>query len=436
MDIVLIGMNHKTAPIDIRERLSLSCGDESSTLAELKQLPAVEEALYLATCNRVEILAGVQSVPEAESGLKELLFRNGNLPAEEMSRCLYTYQGEAALRHLFRVASSLDSLIMGEPQILGQVKDAYRLAVDHQATGVTLNKALHCAFHTAKRVRTETAIANHAVSVSYAAVELAKKIFGLLEEKTVLLIGAGEMSELAARHLIKSGIRKILVANRTHARAVQLAEDFHGTPVAFDHLDAALGEADIVISSTGAPGYILSPAMIAPALRRRKNRLMFLIDIAVPRDIDPLVAEMDNVYLYNIDDLQEIADTNMKIRCGEAQKAERIINDEVQKYLVWFNTLEVVPTIVSLREKVEAIVRDELSDSGGWFRNLSDDDRKAVEILVNSIVNKILHDPVTMLKEESQDQGGRLYVAALRKLFRLGNGSPQDAKMVHSEEER
>jgi glutamyl-tRNA reductase len=422
MNILLLGMNHKTAPLAIRERFSLSCNNSFNPLVEMKCLSAVQEAFYLATCNRVEILAAVHNLQEAEEGLKKMLLQQGNFSAVEMLPHLYVYYDEAALRHLFRVASSLDSLIMGEPQILGQVKDAYRQAVDYQTTGVILNKAMHYAFRSAKRVRTETGISNHAVSVSYAAVELAKKIFSSLQGKTVLLIGAGEMSELAARHLMNHGVNNIIVANRTYSRAMQLAADFHGVPVEFDRLQEVLGDADIVISSTGASGYILTPEMIAPTLRRRKNRLFFLIDIAVPRDIDPRAGDMDNVYLYNMDDLQDIADKNMKIRKDEAGKAEGIVAEEVQKYLEWFNTLEVVPTIVSLREKVEAIVQEELERSGPWLRTLNAGDRESVEILANSIVNKILHDPTTSLKEESRNQGGLAYVAVLRRLFRLEKG--------------
>ena len=422
MNIVLIGMNHKTAPLDIRERLAPSCGGTFDPLTELSRLPAVEEAVYLATCNRVEIIASVQNIQSAEAELKRIMMQSGQLSRDEISRCLYIHHDEAALRHLFRVASSLDSLIMGEPQILGQVKDAYRQAVDRHTTGLILNKALHYTFRTAKRVRTETGIANHAVSVSYAAVALSKKIFGSLRGKTVLLIGAGEMSELAARHLLHNGIDRLIVTNRTHARAVQLAEDFQGTPVPFERLPEVLGEVDIVISSTGAPDYILTPEMIAPALRRRKNRLLFLVDIAMPRDIDPRAGAMDNVYLYNMEDLQDIADENRTIRQGEAKKAEIIIDEEVKKFLHWFNTLEVVPTIVSLRGKMEGIVRDELERSESWLQTLRAEDRETFEILAKSIINKILHDPVTALKEESQYRGGMTYVAALRRLFRLENG--------------
>lgn len=423
MNLILIGMNHKTAPLEIRERFSLSGGGDEDLLAEIKGLPGVREAFYLATCNRIEILAGVREVESAEKGLREIIAKRGSLSLPEMERCVYVYRHEKALRHLFRVAASLDSLIMGEPQILGQVKDAYRQAVDRQATGVILNKALHYAFRAAKRVRTETGIASHAVSVSYAAVELAKKIFASLGGKTTLLIGAGEMSELAARHLLKQGVDKIIVANRTYDRAVQLAAEYHGQAVAFARLEDVLDRVDIVISSTGSSGYILTPEMIAPALRRRKNRLLFLIDIAMPRDIDPRAGEMDNVYLYNMDDLQDIADENMKVRRIEAEKGEGIVTEEVQRYEEWYHTLEVVPAIISFREKVEAIVREELDRTGTWLRTLKAEDREMVYILINSVVNKILHDPMICLKEESQNEAGLVYVAALRRLFRLGDGT-------------
>jgi len=420
MNLILIGMNHKTAPVEIRERLSIACTEGFNPLEEIKAIPGVGEALYLSTCNRVEILARTREErTDTEERLKALIFRHGNLGEEDMARCLYVYRDSAAIRHLFRVAASLDSLIMGEPQILGQVKEAYRLAVDHQAAGIILNKLLHRTFRVAKRVRTETGIASHAVSVGYAAVELAKKIFGTLKGKKVLIIGAGEMSELAARHLIKHGGDRIFVANRTHERAIRMAEDFQGVPVDFDHLGDSLREVDIVISSTGAPGYILTYDMIAAVLKRRKNRLLFLIDIAVPRDIDPRAGDIDNVYLYNMDNLQDIADDNMQIRKGEAEKGELIVAAEADSYIEWFNTLAVVPTIVSLKEKAAGIIRAELERSNGWLRNLQEEDREGVEILANAIVNKILHDPMTCLKEESQEGSALAYVAAIRRLFRL-----------------
>jgi glutamyl-tRNA reductase len=317
------------------------------------------------------------------------------------------------------VASSLDSLVMGEPQILGQVKEAYHQAVENNAAGMMLNKVLHQAFRVAKRVRTETSLANNAVSVSFAAVELAKKIFGKLEGKTILLVGAGEMSELAARHLINQGAGRFLVVNRTYARAQQMAETFHGEAVEFSELAERIGEADIVITSTGAADYVITKDMVARALHRRKNHLLFLIDIAVPRDVEPGAGEIDNVYLYNIDDLQEVVDENIKGRRQEAEKAEAIIEEEVVKYNAWLNSLKVVPTIVALREKVENIIKGELDRSGAWIKNLNDEERKNVEILASSIVKKIIHDPIAGLKEESMDDGAESYLVAVRRLFKL-----------------
>jgi glutamyl-tRNA reductase len=351
--------------------------------------------------------------------MKTFILAQGNLGRGEMEKCLYIHCGSDAVRHLFRVASSLDSMVMGEPQILGQVKDAYRQCVEGNASGVIMNKLLHHAFRAAKRVRTETAIAQNAVSVSFAAVELAKKILGHLQGRTILLIGAGEMSELAARHLIQHGAERIIVANRTYARAVRLAEEFHGIPVDFEHLEEKLQEVDIVISSTGAAGYIISKEMIQAALHRRKNRFLFLIDIAVPRDIDPAAGEVDNAYLYNIDDLQEVVDENVRGRLKEAEKAEQIIDEEVVKFTDWFSTLEVVPTIVSLREKVEGIMKGELEKTLSGMQHLGDEERKNIEILASSIVNKILHDPITGLKEESQESSAIPFVAVLRRLFKL-----------------
>jgi glutamyl-tRNA reductase len=419
MSIILIGMNHKTAPVNIRERLSISCENNDGTLNVINNILQAGEVMYLATCNRVEVLASMEDVEKGLEKLKAFIFSHGNLSREEMKECLYVYRDADAVRHLFRVASSLDSMVMGEPQILGQVKDAYRHSVEQKASGIILNKLLHHTFHVAKRVRTETGISNNAVSVSFAAVELAKKIFGYLHGKTVLLIGAGEMSELAARHLINNGVSRMIFANRTYENAVRLANDFHGIPVDFDFLEDNLKEVDIVISSTGAPGYVITEEMIVKALHRHKNRLMFIIDIAVPRDVDPAVEEIDNVYLYNIDNLQEIVDENLRSRMEEAEKAETIISEEIINFTNWLNTLEVVPTIVSLKKKSEKVIEEEIEKSLSWTRNLTEEEREKIRILASSIANKILHDPITSLKEESQNSGADPYVAAIKKLFRL-----------------
>jgi len=419
MSIALLGINHRSAPLSIRERLSISSGGEEKFLEKLKNIPHVREVLYLSTCNRVEALVNIRPSDAVVEELKAFITSRGNLSPEEMERCLYVYRDEDAVRHLFRVTSSLDSMIMGEPQILGQVKDAYRLCVRQKTSGVILNKLLHHAFSVAKRVRTETAIANNAVSVSFAAVQLAKKIFGELDRKKVLLIGAGEMAQLAARHLMENGVDRILFANRTYENAVKLANDFHGLPVEFELLDKKLEDVDIVISSTGSPECIISADMVSTALRRRKNRLMFLIDVAVPRDIEPVAGKIDNVYLYNIDDLQGVVDENVKSRLSEAVKAEAIIDEEVAKFSGWFATLEVVPTIVNLKSKTETIVKREMKKSHSWMKDLGGEENENIEILINSIVNKILHDPVVGLKKESRDGEADSYVAVIKKLFKL-----------------
>jgi len=419
MQLVLIGMNHKSAPLDIRERLQLSCGEGDRPLPGMMCQGGIREALYLSTCNRVEVLARVTDSAGDVEALKSFIYGQGNLSVEELDRCLYIYRDLEAVRHLFRVTASLDSMIMGEPQILGQMKDAYRTAVLNGTTGVLLNRLSHHAFRVAKRVRTETGIAGNAVSVSYAAVELAKKIFGDLKKRSVLLIGAGEMSELAARHLLRQGVSAIHIANRTYARAEEMAAEFQGVPVAFEKFPELLPEVDIVIASTGAPGYIMTAQMVASAFRRRRNRPLFLIDIAVPRDIDPAAGDIDNVYLYNIDHLQDVVDTNKEVRRAEALKAEEIIAGEVAAFEAWFNTLSVVPTIVSLREKLEGIVKGELERSSSWLKNLDEEERNRVEILAASIVNKILHDPMTGLKEESRDKDALPFVAVIRRLFNL-----------------
>jgi glutamyl-tRNA reductase len=419
MRLVLIGMNHKTAPVEIRERLQIACEEQDRPIAELLRLPAVREALYLATCNRIEVLARLSDGEDGVASLEAFILRRGNLDPAELRRCLYVHRDLDAVRHLFRVTASLDSLVMGEPQILGQVKDAYRLAVDHRATGVLLNRLIHHAFRVAKRVRNETGIAGNAVSVSYAAVELAKKIFGDLRGKTILLVGAGEMSELAARHLLRQGVGRILIANRTRSRAEEMAVRFGGAAVEFDRFAEALPEVDIVITSTGAPGFILTEEMVGAALKRRRNRLLFLIDIAVPRDIDPAAGEIENVYLYNIDNLQEVVDVNRETRRMEALKADEIVAAESAEFEAWFNALEVVPTIIALREKMEAIVKGEIERSSSWLRNLNEEDRRRVEVLTASVVNKILHDPMIGLKEESRERDALPFVAAVRRLFKL-----------------
>ena len=417
--ILLIGLNHKTAPLAVRERLFAGCEEKKNLLSDLLGLPGVQETFYISTCNRVELIAVMDGEGKTIQGLKSLLARSGGLTDQEVADCLYVYRDRDAIRHMFRVAASLDSLVMGETQILGQVKDAYRQALAQNATGLVLNRLMHRSFRTAKRVRTETAIAANPISVSFAAVELAKKIFGSLVGKKILLIGAGEMAELTGVHLIANGAEEITVANRSQAQGTALAGKFHGKAILLDDLDAALCDADIVISSTGATSYVVTEESIRQSMRKRKNSLLFLIDIAVPRDIEPTADSIENVYLYNIDNLQDIVDENMKVRKKEALKAEAIVEEEVIHYNNWIKELEAVPTIVSLRAMAEGIVRQEMGKSLGFLQKLSEEDRGKVDNLVKSVVNKILHAPVTVLKEESSEVSSKGIVDAVRQLFRL-----------------
>jgi glutamyl-tRNA reductase len=417
--IVLIGLNHKTAPLAVREKIFAGCQEEKDLLSSLRSINGVGEVLYLSTCNRIEIIASVEETEDAGKSLNDFLAQNGGLTPTEVANCFYEYRGEEAVRHIFRVSASLDSLVIGETQILGQVKDAYRQALAQNATGVVLNRLMHCSFRAAKRVRSETAIAVNPVSVSFAAVELAKKIFGSLTGKKILLIGAGEMAELTGMHLISNGAEEIIVANRSMPQAIALAEKFHGEAVSLDALEEKLIEVDIVISSTGAPAYIVTADLIRKIHHQRKNRLLFLIDIAVPRDIDPAASLLENVYLYNIDNLQDIVDENMNVRKKEAIKAEMIVEEEITRYVSWQKEQESVPTIVSLRNKAEEIVRAEMDKAAGWMNKLDKEEQGKVDGLVNSIVNKLLHIPVAALKEESSEFSSKDIVATVRRLFRL-----------------
>ncbi len=419
MDLVVIGLNHETAPLEIRERLAFQEHDLKDALWQARSLFSVKENMILSTCNRVEIYAATHEKGKAGPELKCFLSSYHGLPLNQFEGSLYCLDEEEGVRHIFRVASSLDSMVKGEPQILGQIKAAYILATESKTAGPLLNKLLHRAFHVAKRVRTETKISNSAVSVSFVAVELAKKIFGSLEGKTVLLIGAGEMCELAARHLVSGGIEKVLVTNRTYGRAVALAQEFRGEPIPFEQISQGLKRADIVISSTGASQYLLRHDQVAQILRDRKQKPIFLIDIAVPRDIEPTVNDIENAYLYNMDDLQKVVDRNIKNREKEAERAEAIVSQEVVKFLQWHRSLEVTPTIIALRARFEKIRKRELDKTFSLYPHFSDRERQSLEVLTSAIINKILHEPVTLLKQRGQDGVSDLYVDALQNLFKL-----------------
>ncbi len=420
MEILVVGLSHKTAPIELRERLSVSEQDLPKPLELLGDSPEIAERMLIATCNRVEVYAVAEgSVEKAVEAITDRLAAHHKLEKSRFEDKLYTHTAAAAVRHVFRVASSLDSMVVGEPQILGQVKSAYSIARSQEATGVILTNLLEQAFHVAKRVRTETGIGASAVSVSSAAVELARKIFGDLAGRTVLIIGAGEMAELALRHLLDDGVRSVLVANRSYDRAVALARQFCGRAVTFESFRQEMGGADIVISATSAPHVILKKEDMQSIIQQRRHRPIFLIDIADPRDIDAACNEVDNVYLYNIDDLQSVVDANLKERQREAERAEAIIEREVGVYLTWLRSLDVVPTIVSLRQRVEEIRGAELQKVLGRLGDLSPEQREAVTAMTHAMVNKFLHQPMTELKRRAALQDGHLYTSVLRRLFGL-----------------
>ncbi len=424
MELIVIGLNHKTAPIDIRERLAFPEDRIETALHQVKSVPSLKENMILSTCNRVEIYATARETEKAIIELKHFLSQYHGLPIKEFDKNLYSLVGEEAVRHIFRVASSLDSMVVGEPQILGQIKEAYNLAVESKTSGLILHRLLHRAFHVAKRVRTETKIGNSAVSVSYVAVELAKKIFGILEKRTVLLIGAGEMCELAARHLISGGIEKVLVTNRTYERALTLAQEFKGEAIPFEEIGQGLKRADIVISATNSPQFLIHHDQVSKVIKDRKQRPIFFIDIADRRDIEPRVGDIENVYLYNIDDLQKVANENIQDREKEGQKAESIVQDEVAKFVNWYHSLEVTPVIVSLREKFEEIRKKELEKTFSLHPTLSDKERQSLEALTSAIINKVLHDPLTLLKQTNEEAMADFYLDTLRTLFRLPERSP------------
>ena len=423
--IVLLGVNHNTAQVEVRERLSLS-GSDIPALRLFAELPSCEEVVFLSTCNRVEVLVSAKRLDEVKESIKELWQDKGKMDSNTLQGALYEYEGMSAIRHLFRVASSLDSMVVGEPQILGQLKDAYRMASEAKTAGMVLNRLLHKAFSVAKRIRTETRIASHAVSISYAAVELAKKIFGDLAGKNGMLIGAGEMAELAAQHLIANGADKLVVANRTLSRAVELSRSLGGSAISLEEVGDALVDADIVISSTGAPGIILSKDQVKRIMRPRRHRLLFFIDIAVPRDIDPKVNDIDNVYLYDIDDLKGVIDFNKAEREKEASKADRMVEAEVIKFMAWMESLNVVPVIQHLQEKGEAVRQKEISRSHKVLESLNDEQQKALDVLTKSIVQKILHDPIVYIKKGAQEKNGKMILDATCRLF--GIDGPEETE--------
>ena len=431
-EIVVVGMNHRTAPVEIREKLSLSSEEILIGLEMIKSKKIFKESFLFSTCNRVESVFVTNFKEEALKKIYEIFSIMKNIPISEFKTYFYEYSGEEAVKHVFKVSSSLDSMVIGEPQILGQVKDAYKLSVSSGNSKVILNRLFHRAFQTAKKVRTNTGIGGHAVSISYAAVELAKKIFNDLSSKKILLIGAGEMAELAVEHLIHNKTAHVFVANRTFERGLVLAKKFSGSAIRFEEVVSALEWADIIISSTGAPDYILTKTQVKPVMKKRKNSPLFFIDIAVPRDIDPNINKINNVYVYDVDDLSDVVNTNMKQRQEEAIIAMNIVDDMASHFLSWKQNLKVVPTIVELREKIQGIVKFELEKTMKESGIELDSYAPGIEKMIDSICNKILHHPITFLKEPGGHRDLPTYLSMLRNLFNLDEKSVATIRKINS----
>jgi glutamyl-tRNA reductase len=423
MSIILVGLNHKTAPVAVRERLAFTDEACAEGLRALVDGEIVNEGLIVSTCNRVEVVTAIvgERMTEGRERITDFLSSSRSVAHEDFRSHLYSHADDAAVRHIFRVASSLDSMVVGEPQVLGQVRHAYSLAVSAGTAGRVLNRLVHQTFRVAKRIRTETGIAASAVSISYMAVELGRKIFGNLKGRTILLVGAGEMAELSARHLISAGATRVLVTNRTNETAQELALQFGGEAVEFSRLSAHLAEADIVICSTGASEYLITPAIAREALEMRRNRPAFFIDISVPRNIDPAVGLIPNLFIFDIDDLESVIASNIREREREAARAELIVESEVMQFQQSLRTLDIGPTLGALRQKLQEIARDELIRQRQRLGELTPEQERAIEALLLATVNKISHPIIRRLKN-SYDAGESEDVQTWRDIFGLETG--------------
>jgi glutamyl-tRNA reductase len=420
MKFSITGVNHKSAPVEVRERLAFDDHALSEALVALKGRPGFCEGMILSTCNRVEVaLTCEEGSKTAAVEVDAFLADTRHVQREWVTPYLYHFEDSDAIRHLFRVASSLDSMVIGEPQILGQLKSAYSLAKEHGAVSGFMDALLTRAFSVAKRVRSETDIGANAVSISYAAVELAREIFGSLEGKKIMIVGAGKMSELAARHLRRSGAGQILVTNRTHERALQMVELFDGKLVDYTRFLSALPEVDIVISSSAAPHYIIVREDMKKVLEARRNRPMFLIDIAVPRNIEPTVNALDNVFLYDIDDLQKVIETNLQGRMDSSKEAEAIVHEEVERMMARLKAREVAPTIVKLQDELERMRATEVARMRTKLGALTPEQEQAIEALTKSMMNKVAHGPISEIRRQASQPDGHYIINAVRKVFRL-----------------
>ena len=423
MDILVVGLNHNTAPIEVREKLAFNGPKLEEGVKALHSLEEINEVVVLSTCNRVEMYACVNDAARASEAIKSFISSFHGIDRGLLDESLYFHSGPAGVLHSFRVAASLDSMIVGEAQILGQLKDSFEFSLERKATGVMLNKLMKKSISVAKRVRTETRIAESAVNISSAAVDLARKIFTHLEEKSVLLLGAGDMAELAAKHLMSGGVRDITVANRTYETGCALAEQMGGRAVEFAVFHEEMERSDIVICSTGAPEYVVRKDLMHDVMKARRQKPVFIIDISVPRNIDPEINKLENVYLYDVDDLRSVADAGLEERKKEAAKGEAIVVEEVETFLRWRASLDAVPTIVALREKAEEVKREELEKVLTRMPELGEKERKLVEQLASSIVNKLIHPPTAALKQDTEDKDE--LVATIKRLYGIGPEAPE-----------
>lgn len=421
MRLLLTGLSHHTAPVDVREKLAFPEAELAGALAELRSQPGVDEAIILSTCNRVE-LAVTSPSGDPSSAIDAFLERSRGLDLSALQRHLYRHGDDDAIRHIFRVAASLDSMVLGEPQILGQLKAAFAAAKESGAVHGYLESVLTRAFSVAKRVRSETEIGRSAVSVSYAAIELARQIFGHLDDKRVLLIGAGKMSELAARHLRRAGCSRILVTNRTAERAAEMAALVEGEVIDYAAYQTRLHEMDIVLTSSGAPEYLLRKDQMRHVLERRRNRPVFLIDIAVPRNVDPAVNQLDNVFLYDIDDLGRAVEENRQARRKEAEQAEQIIEEEIRRLLERLKAREVAPTIVGLQQQFDELARAEFERVRGKLGSLSPQQEEALQAYTRGLLNKLAHGPIHEIRQAAAKPEGDHIIRLIRRMFRLEEG--------------
>jgi glutamyl-tRNA reductase len=412
-------VSHKTAPVELRERLDFSSRDLGAAVEALASRPGAAESVVLSTCNRSEMYVAAEDIARANDELVSFLSDFHQLAPSEFVPHLFAYQDAEAVRHLFRVAAGLDSLVVGEPQILGQVKEAYSTASERRSSGPLLNKLFHTSFAVGKRVRTETALGEGAVSVSFAAVQLARKIFGKLTGRRVLVIGAGEMGQLTAQHLRSQGVGEIVITSRTLARAEELAQAVEGTAAPWSELMNVLAPADIVITATGSQLPVLNRAHIEAVMGRRRRDPLFIIDIAIPRDVDPTAGDIEQVFLYNVDDLQAIVQENLSRRTVEMDRAERIVTEEVNRFMAWHRSRGAIPTVVALRQRFDAIRRAELQRLDGKLTGLPPDARAKVDEITRLIMEKLLLEPTEQLKALPDEETQVLYTEAVNRLFGL-----------------